>query len=137
MATEREFQELRADIKTLRIFLQTINVKKEREIILARQGKRPSGGEIREIRDLESNIEAILNRRLNVLQTRVGFMFEIYRERYYSMMRSWKARYSIAEKMYQRRLKREAMREGSVIEGRKRSARARAGGRVASRGDAS
>ncbi|MFC1890027.1 hypothetical protein ACFL4G_09735 [Thermodesulfobacteriota bacterium] len=131
MATESEFQELRADIKTLRIFLQNIHVKKEREIILVRQGKRPSGGEIREIRDLEGNIEAILNRRMNVLQTRVGFMFEIYRERYYSMMRSWRARYSIAEKMYQRRLKREAMMEGKVMvqEGRRRSARARSGGR--------
>lgn len=131
MATESEFQELRADIKTLRIFLQTIHVKKEREIILVRQGRRPNGGEIREIRDLEANIEAILNRRMNVLQTRVGFMFEIYRERYYSTMRSWRSRYSIAEKMYQRRMKREAMMEeaAAAAGGRRRSARVRVGGR--------
>ena len=131
MATEAEFQELRVDMKTLRTFLQILHVKKEREIILVRQGKRPGGGEIREMRDLESNIEAILNRRMNVLQTRAGYMFEIYRERYYSAMRSWKARYSIAEKMYQRRMKREEMMNGAVtaVADRRRSARARSGRR--------
>jgi len=103
MAKESEYQELQADIDAIKTFLKTLQVKKEREINFVRQGKRPPIGEIREMRDLEANIDAILKRRQAVKETRPGFMFMRYRDRYQAMMRSWKSRYSMAINMYERR----------------------------------
>lgn len=120
MATESEYHEIRSDIEAIRKFLEALHAKKEREINFVRQGKRAPAGDIREMRDLEANIEAILARRQGVTQTRTGFMFIHYRDRYRAMMRSWRSRYTTAAMMRERRLRKAAAKE-RMAEGQKRN----------------
>ena len=94
---------LRKDIKTVKILFERLRIKKEMEIALARTGKRLPASMIRERRDLETNIDALMKRHTNITQLTVRCMFDAEQSRFESMMRGWKTRLSSAIMTAERR----------------------------------
>jgi len=98
-------EDIKKDLKIFERFFQRLTVTKEREIALARTGKMLPSGEIREMRDLESNIEALFARNTTITNFRMKKIFEAEKSKYELNMKGWKNRKDYALLALERALK--------------------------------
>ena len=88
----RSEEDIRRDLKLFQKLYQRLLIQKEREVGLARNGKMLSPGEIREMRELEANIEALFDRNSNITNFRIRKLFESEKSKYELSMKGWKNR---------------------------------------------
>ena len=101
----RTDDDVRRDLKQFQKYFQRLLVEKEREVALARSGKMLSAGEIREMRSIEGNIEAIFERNSIITNFRVRKLIEAEKSKYELNMKGWKNRRQYALQAFEKLLK--------------------------------
>jgi len=97
------YMEARKDLDRVKKLMHRLHQYKEQEISLCRVGKRMPASTVKEMREMEATIEAVMNRqpaRLNIQQKN---LFENFKNNYVAQMRSWKNRLVFAERQRFRR----------------------------------
>lgn len=100
-----EYIESKLELDRMKKIFRRLHMIKEQEITMRRVGKRTPAGQIREMREMEATIDAILERKRNILNTQQRNLFENFKNQYRANMRSWKNRLANAEKKRLRRTK--------------------------------
>jgi len=98
-------EDIRKDLKLFKKFFQRLLIEKEREIALARTGKILPAGEIREMREIEANIESIFARNSNISNFRIRKLFEAEKNKYELNIKGWKNRKDYALQAFERFIK--------------------------------
>ena len=117
-----EYMDARRDFDRMRTILRRLHQRKEQEISLRRTGKRMPASRVKEMREMESTIEALLNRQRLQLGTQQKNLFENFKNQYMAQMRSWKNRLLFAEKQCFKRLRKEEENKSKSIKKKKRPA---------------
>ena len=99
-----QYMDTKKDLDRLKKIFRRLHLKKEQEISMRRLSKRMPASQVREMREIETVIDTILNRQRVALNTMQKNLIENFKGQYRSQMRSWKNRLDNAEKP--RRLKR-------------------------------
>jgi hypothetical protein len=92
------YMEARSDLDRMKKVLARIHQIKEQEISFCRVGKRVPATRIKEMREMEATIDAILNRQPARMNTQQKNLLENFKNQYLAQMRSWKNRLSFAER---------------------------------------
>jgi len=97
------YLEARKDLDRIKRLLQRLHRYKEQEISMCRVGKRIPASTVKEMREMEATIEAVMNRRSGPLNTQQKNLFDSFKNGYVAQMRSWKNRLANAERQRFRR----------------------------------
>jgi hypothetical protein len=92
------YMEARSDLERMKKMMRRLHQSKEQEISLCRVGKRMPATLVKEMREMETTIETIMNRQPTRMNTQQKNLFENFKNQYMAQMRSWKNRLSFAEK---------------------------------------
>jgi hypothetical protein len=98
--------ESKKDLDRIRKLLQRLHFSKEKEIALRRQGKRMAASEIKQMRETEATISALLERQKIVTNAQQRNLFENFKNQYHANMRGWRNRLAFAEAQRLRRRRR-------------------------------
>ena len=101
----RTDDDVRRDLKQFQKLFQRLLVEKEREVALARSDKMLFAAEIREMREIEANIEAIFERNSIITNFRVKKLIEAEKSKYELSMKGWKNRKDYALQVFEKLLK--------------------------------
>jgi|SRR3989338_6641434 len=101
----RTDDDVRMDLKQFQKLFQRLLVEKEREVALARSDKMLFAAEIREMREIEANIEAIFERNSIITNLRVKKLIEAEKSKYELSMKGWKNRKDYALQVFEKLLK--------------------------------
>ena len=107
----RTDDDVRRDLKQFQKYFQRLLVEKEREVALARSGKMLSASEIREMRSIEANIEAIFERNSFITNFRIRKLIEAEKSKYELSMKGWKNRREYALQAFEKLLKNKNIQE--------------------------
>jgi molecular chaperone DnaK (HSP70) len=107
------YVEAKVDLDRIRKLFQRLHLKKEKEIALRRVGKRLAASEIKEMRENEATIAALLERQKIVTNAQQRNMFETYKNQFQANMRGWRNRLTFAEAQRVRRRRRQARKRAS------------------------
>jgi len=99
-----QYMDTKRDLDRLKKVFRRLHLKKEQEISMRRVGKRMPASQIREMREIETVVDSILNRQRVALNSMQKNLLENFKSQYRSQMRSWNNRLANAEKP--RRVKR-------------------------------
>jgi hypothetical protein len=105
--------ESKQDLDRLRKLFQRLHFTKEKEISVRRVGKRLPASEIKEMREIEATIVALLERQKLVTNAQQRNLFENLKNRYHASMRGWRNRLAFAEAQRIRRRRRRAKKLAS------------------------
>jgi len=100
--------ESKKDLDRIRKLFQRLHFSKEKEIALRRAGKRMAASEIKEMRETEATIAALLERQKFVTNAQQRNLFENFKNQYQANMRGWRNRFAFAEAQRARRRRRRA-----------------------------
>ncbi len=100
-----DYMEGKLELERMKKIFRRLHMIKEQEITMCRVGKRTPAGRIREMREMEATIDAILDRKRSLLNTQHRNLFENFKNHYQANMRSWKNRLANAEKKRHQRTK--------------------------------
>lgn len=100
--------ESKKDLERIRKLFQRLHFSKEKEIALRRVGKRMAASEIKEMRETEATIGALLERQKLVTNAQQRSLFENFKNQYQANMRGWRNRLAFAEAQRARRRRRRA-----------------------------
>jgi len=103
------------DLDQIRKLLQRLHFTKEKEISVRRVGKRLAASEIKEMREREATIAALLERQKYVTNGQQRALFENFKNQFQANMRGWRNRLAFAESRRarkRRRLARMAANDG-------------------------
>ena len=100
--------ESKKDLERIRKLFQRLHFSKEKEIALRRVGKRMAASEIKEMRETEATIAALLERQKLVTNAQQRSLFENFKNQYHANMRGWRNRFAFAEAQRVRRRRRRA-----------------------------
>lgn len=106
------YMETKKDLDRLKKLFRQLRLKKEQEISLFRIGKRLPASTIREMREMEATISALLERRRVTSNAQQRVMMEGFKSQFQSSMRGWKNRLAFAEQARARRARRKAAAAG-------------------------
>ena len=98
--------ESKRDLDQIRKLFQRLHFTKEKEISVRRVGKRLAASEIKEMREMEATIAALLERQKYVTNGQQRTLFENFKNQYHANMRGWRNRLAFAEAQRARRHKR-------------------------------
>jgi hypothetical protein len=107
------YVEAKIDLDRIRKLFQRLHFKKEKEIAVRRVGKRLGASEIKEMRETEATILALLERQKIVTNAQQRNLFETYKNQFQANMRGWRNRLAFAETQRIRRRRREAHKRAS------------------------
>jgi hypothetical protein len=105
--------ESKQDLNRIRKLLQRLHFTKEKEISVRRVGKRLAASEIKEMREMEATIVALLERQKFVSNAQQRSLFENFKNQYQANMRGWRNRLAFAEAQRLRRRRRRARKLAS------------------------
>lgn len=97
------YVEARKDLDRIKKLMQRLHRHKEQEISLCRVGKRMPASTVKEMREMEATIEAVMNRQSGRLNIQQKNLFDNFKNGYVAQMRSWKNRLAFAERQRYRR----------------------------------
>jgi len=100
------YMEARKDLDRLRRMMHRLMQYKEQEITFCRLGKRMPASRVKEMREMEATMEAVMSRQPARLNTQQKNLFESFKNSYMSQMRSWKNRLTFSERQRFRRTQR-------------------------------
>ena len=86
------------DLDQVKKMFRRLHQRKEQEITFRRLGKRMPATLVKEMREMEAAIEAIMDRRRNLVSALHKNLMETFKNQYQAQMRSWKNRLSFAER---------------------------------------
>ncbi len=95
--------EVRKDMDRMKEIFRRLHMNKEQEITLRRMGKRLPASRIKEMREMEGTIQAILERQRTLINSQQKNLLENFKNQYRAQMRSWKNRLAFAEKGWGRK----------------------------------
>ena len=104
------YVEAKQDLDRLRKLFQRLHFKKEKQIAIRRAGKRLAASEIKEMREMEATIAALLERQKIVTNSQQRNLFETFKNQFQANMRGWRNRLAFAEIQRIRRRRAEAKR---------------------------
>ena len=107
--------ESKRDLDQIRKLFQRLHLTKEKEIAVRRVGKRLAASEIKEMREMEATLTALLERQKLVTNGQQRSLFENFKNQYQANMRGWRNRLAFAEAQKirrRRRLARKAANDG-------------------------
>ena len=107
--------EAKKDLDQFRKMFRRLHFTKEKEISVRRVGKRLAASEIKEMREMEATLAALLERQKLVTNGQQRALFDNFMYQYQSNMRGWRNRLAFAEAQQvrrRRRLARKAANEG-------------------------
>jgi len=107
------YVEAKVDLDRIRKLFQRLHFKKEKEIAVRRVGKRLGASEIKEMRETEATISALLERQKIVTNAQQRNLFETYKNQFHANMRGWRNRLAFAEVQRVRRRRRQARKRAS------------------------
>jgi hypothetical protein len=107
------YVEAKVDLDRIRKLFQRLHFKKEKEIAVRRVGKRLGASEIKEMRETEATISALLERQKIVTNAQQRNLFETFKNQFQANMRGWRNRLAFAEAQRIRKLRREARKRAS------------------------
>ena len=99
-----DYMDMKRDLDRLKKIFRRLHLKKEQEISMRRVGKGMPASQIREMREIETVVDTLLNKPRAAQNTMQKNLLENFKNQYRSQMRSWKNRLANAEKP--RRVKR-------------------------------
>lgn len=91
------------DLDQLNKIFRRLHQRKEQEITFRRLGKRMPATRVKEMREMEATIEAIMDRQRKVVNALHKNLMESFKNQFQAQMRSWKNRLSFAERQSLRR----------------------------------
>jgi hypothetical protein len=94
------------DLDQIRKLFQRLHFTKEKEIAIRRVGKRIAASEIKEMREMEATIAALLERQKIVTNAQQRALFENFKNQYQANMRGWRNRLAFAEAQQTRKRRR-------------------------------
>ena len=100
--------EAKRDLDQIRKMFQRLHSTKEKEIAVRRVGKRLAASEIKEMREMEATISALLERQKYVTNGQQRALFENFKTQYQANMRGWRNRLAFAEAHRTRKRRRDA-----------------------------
>jgi hypothetical protein len=107
MAVEKSrgdpYMEHKKDLDQMRKLFRRLHLRKEQEITIRRLGKRMAASQVKEMREMETTIEALMERRRGTVNALQRNLLDNFRNEYLAQMRSWKNRLSFAERQLLRR----------------------------------
>jgi hypothetical protein len=89
--------ESKRDLDQIRKLFQRLHFTKEKEIAVRRVGKRLAASEIKEMREMEATMAALLERQKLVTNGQQRALFENFKNQYHASMRGWRNRLAFAE----------------------------------------
>jgi hypothetical protein len=92
------YMEHKKDLDQMKKMFRRLHLRKEQEITMRRLGKRMPASQVKEMREMETTIEAIMERRRGTINTLQRNLLDNFRSEYLSQMRSWRNRLSFAER---------------------------------------
>jgi len=107
------YVEAKMDLDRIRKLFERLHLKKEKEIAVRRVGKRLGASEIKEMRETEATVAALLERQKFVTNAQQRNLFETYKNQFQANMRGWRNRLAFAEAQMIRRRRREALKRAS------------------------
>lgn len=107
------YVEAKIDLDRIRKLFQRLHFKKEKEIAVRRVGKRLGASEIKEMRETEATIAALLERQKVVTNAQQRNLFESYKNQFQANMRGWRNRLAFAEAQKIRRRRKEQRKRAS------------------------
>ena len=105
--------ESKQDLDRLKKLFRRLHFTKEKEISVRRVGKRLPASEIKEMREMEATILALLERQKLVTNAQQRSLFENFKNQYHANMRGWRNRLAFAEAQRMRRRRRRARKRAS------------------------
>jgi len=108
--------EVKKDMEQLNKLLRRLHLLKEQEITLYRSGKRLPTTGIKQMREMEATITALMNRRRLNLNAHQRAHLENFKNKYQASMRSWQNRISFTDLRKKRKFKRQ-QRLGQEMKG--------------------
>ena len=105
--------ESKQNLDRLRKLFQRLHFTKEKEIAVRRVGKRLAASEIKEMREMEATILALLERQKLVTNAQQRNLFENFKNQYQANMRGWRNRLAFAEAQKIRKRRRRARKAAS------------------------
>jgi hypothetical protein len=100
------YMEAKRDLDQIRKMFRRLHLTKEKEIAVRRVGKRLGASEIKEMRETEATIAALLERQKMVTNSQQRSLFENFKNLYQANMRGWRNRLAFAEAQRIRRRRR-------------------------------
>ena len=97
------YLDTKKDLDHMKALLKQLHMRKEQEITLRRMGKRMPASRVKEMREMETTIETIMDRQRTVVNAQQKNLLENFKNQYRAQMRSWKNRLAFAEKQSARR----------------------------------
>ena len=94
------------DLDQIRKLLQRLHFTKEKEISVRRVGKRLPASEIKQMREMEATIAALLERQKYVTNGQQRALFENFKNQFQANMRGWRNRLAFAESRRARKRRR-------------------------------
>ncbi len=98
-----DYMDTKKELDRLKHLFRRLHMKKEQEIALRRVGKRLSATEIKEVREMEATISAILERPGTLMNAQQRCLFDNFKNQYQASMRGWRNRLAFAEQSHRRR----------------------------------
>jgi hypothetical protein len=105
--------ESKKDLDRIRKMLRRLHFTKEKEIAVRRLGKRLAASEIKQMREMEATISALLERQKIVTNAQQRGLFENFKNQYQANMRGWRNRLAFAEAQRVRRRRRRRLQKAS------------------------
>jgi hypothetical protein len=105
--------EAKRDLDQIRKLFQRLHFTKEKEISVRRVGKRLAASEIKEMREMEATMAALLERQKYVTNGQQRALFENFKNQYQASMRGWRNRLAFAESQRVRKRRRLARKLAS------------------------
>lgn len=100
------YLDTKKDLDQMKGLLKRLHMRKEQEITLRRMGKRMPASQIKEMREMETTIETVMDRQRPVTNAQQKNLLDNFKNQYRAQMRSWKNRLAFAE--------RQSIRKGGV-----------------------
>ncbi len=100
--------ESKRDLDQIRKLFRRLHFTKEKEIAVRRVGKRLGASEIKEMREMETTIAALLDRQKLVTNAQQRSLFENFKNQYQASMRGWRNRLAFSDAQRIRRHRRQA-----------------------------
>jgi hypothetical protein len=94
------------DLDQIRKLFQRLHFTKEKEISVRRVGKRLAASEIKQMREMEATIAALLERQKYVTNGQQRALFENFKNQFQANMRGWRNRLAFAESRRARKRRR-------------------------------
>jgi len=106
-----QFVEVKKDLEQLNKLLRRLHLLKEQEIVLYKSGKRLASSGIKQMRELEATITAVMNRRRLNLNTHQRAHLENFKNKYHASMRAWNNRMAFTDLRKRRKQKQQRLNE--------------------------